>query len=146
MPRKSASGGDDLDPVTPNPLQRLIRNRMAEMNWSYEDVERRGGPSHSTLYSILARKEFRTPLRKETLRKLSRGLDIPADVLRVANGQTMEYFLEGVPTTLETARGVRMIAASFEKLDAQRQKTAERIMRALLDEMKDGKDGAAGSG
>jgi transcriptional regulator with XRE-family HTH domain len=133
---KAASGRGRPDPVPPNALQRIIRERMNEMGWTFEDVEKRGGPSHSTLYSILSRKAFRIAPRNETLVKLARGLDLPLDVLRAAAGQAAGYELEGVPTTLDSAKGLRMIAATFDKLDAPRQRTAERIMRALLDEMK----------
>ena len=136
MGRKSASEKAASLPAPRNPLQRLIRERMNEMAWSFEDVAKRGGPSHSTLYSLLARPEFRVAPRNETMTKLARGLDLPLDVIRAAAGQSAGYELESVPTTLESAKGLRMVAATFEKLDPSRQRTAEKIMRALLDEMK----------
>lgn len=137
MARKTASGQDGPSSAVPNALQKLIRERMAEMNWTYEDVEKRGGPSHSTLYSLVTRPEFRVAPRADTLKKLARGLDLPMDIVMAATGQASGYSLEAVPTTLDSAKGLRMVAATFEKLDTPRQRTAERIMRALLDEMKD---------
>lgn len=133
---KAASGRGGSEPAAPNALQRIIRERMNEMGWTFEDVERRGGPSHSTLYSIVSVKQFKSAPRHATLQKLARGLDLPLDILRSAAGQAAGYGLESVPTTLESARGLRVIAATFDKLDPSRQRTAERIMRALLDEMK----------
>jgi transcriptional regulator with XRE-family HTH domain len=109
---------------------------MAELGLTYEDVEKRGGPSHSTLHSLMSRSGFRRAPANATLQKLARGVDLPLDILRAAAAQAAGYELESVPTTLDSAKGLRMIAATFDKLDPPRQRTAERIMKALLDEMK----------
>src|SRR5215467_12155207 len=47
QPRTAAAPKQDI-----NPLQRLIRQRLAERSWSYGDVARRGGLPRSTVYTL----------------------------------------------------------------------------------------------
>lgn len=117
-----------------NALQKLIRERMHELNLTFEDVGRKGGLSRTTVNTIAMKDSPRSTPRHETLVKLARGLDLPVDVLRQAAAESAGYILEEVPTSLEGAKTLRVIAAAHERLaPADREflaKVAEDLVRA----------------
>jgi transcriptional regulator with XRE-family HTH domain len=83
---------------TLNPLQRLIQQRLRERDWSYRDVARRGGLSHSTIFSLATRWNLARPPRPATIDGLARGLDIPVSVVRAAAADsTGMHYYDGTP-------------------------------------------------
>ena len=65
--------GDEQDPAAgrpgpaaPNPLQRLMQQRLRERGWSYDDVARRGGTSHSTIHTLATTRNLARPPRPDT--------------------------------------------------------------------------------
>jgi transcriptional regulator with XRE-family HTH domain len=131
--KASSSGGREV--VKMNALQRLIRSRMEELGLTYLEVGKRGGLPKPTVYALANKTEHRAPPRADTLRRLAKGLDLPLDLVRACAAEAAGFHLEDIPTTLESEGNLRIVAATFEKLDKQRQRTAARMMQALLEEM-----------
>src|SRR5436305_4987966 len=79
-----------------NPLQRLIQQRLRERGWSYREVARRGGLSHSTIYTLATTRNLGRPPRPETIDALAAGLDVPVSAVRAAAAEStgMHYYDE----------------------------------------------------
>lgn len=95
----AAGGGQGARPGQPgsrpaavagdaNPLQRLIRQRLRERNWSYGEVARRGGLPRSTVYTLATTRNLARPPRPGTLDRLARGLDVPISAIRAAAAES----------------------------------------------------------
>src|SRR5580692_8783186 len=95
-----ARGGEPDPPGTPaegaappperavSPLQRLIRQRLRERNWSYGEVARRGGLPRSTVYKLAMTRNLVRPPRPATIDALARGLDVPVSLVRAAAAES----------------------------------------------------------
>ncbi|HEY0719410.1 MAG TPA: hypothetical protein VGD68_17485 [Streptosporangiaceae bacterium] len=71
-----------------NPLQRLIRQRLADQGWSYGDVAKRGGLPRSTVYTLATTRNLARPPRPATLNGLAWGLDLPVSAVRAAAAES----------------------------------------------------------
>ena len=67
-----------------NPLQELIRRRMAERDWSYSDVARRGSLPRSTVHHLAKNERPARSPHPQTLTRLAEGLDLPPALVRSA--------------------------------------------------------------
>ena len=74
-----------------NPLQELIRRRMAEREWSYADVARRGALPRSTVHHLARNERPARPPHPQTLTKLAQGLELPAAQVRAAAARAAGY-------------------------------------------------------
>src|SRR5689334_25012007 len=83
QPRTDAAPEQDI-----NPLQRLIRQRLAERSWSYGDVARRGGLPRSTVYTLATTRNLARPPRPATLDGLAKGLALPVSAVRAAAAES----------------------------------------------------------
>ena len=79
-----------------NPLQRLIKQRLAERRWSYGEVARRGGLPRSTVYTLATTTNLVRPPRPATIDALAKGLDVPVSVVRAAAAEStgLHYYDE----------------------------------------------------
>jgi transcriptional regulator with XRE-family HTH domain len=79
-----------------SPLQRLIRQRLKERQWSYGEVARRGGLPRSTVYTLAITRNLGRPPRPATIDALARGLDVPVSVVRAAAAEStgLHYYDE----------------------------------------------------
>jgi transcriptional regulator with XRE-family HTH domain len=80
-----------------NPLQRLIRQRLAERGWSYGEVARRGGLPRSTIYTLATTRNLTRPPRPATIDALARGLDVPVSAVRAAAAESTGLHYYGEP-------------------------------------------------
>jgi transcriptional regulator with XRE-family HTH domain len=101
---RNSPGTRTEDAVAPlerpiNPLQRLIKQRMRERNWSYGEVARRGGLHRSTVYTLAVTRALGRPPRPATIDGLARGLDVPVAVVRAAAAEStgLHYYDEQSP-------------------------------------------------
>lgn len=109
MTAHAAEDGQGLAPQQPrladatpeqelNPLQRLIQQRLRERGWSYREAARRGGLSHSTLYTLATTWNLTRPPRPDIIDALARGLDVPVSTVRAAAAEsTGMHYYDGVP-------------------------------------------------
>jgi transcriptional regulator with XRE-family HTH domain len=79
-----------------NPLQRLVQQRLRERGWSYREVARRGGLSHSTVYTLATTWNLVRPPRPATIDALAQGLDVPVSAVRAAAAEStgLHYYDE----------------------------------------------------
>jgi transcriptional regulator with XRE-family HTH domain len=82
-PRAAAEPEQDI-----NPLQCLIRQRLAEQGWSYGQVARRGGLPRSTVYTLAITRNLARPPRPATIDALAKGLDVPVSAVRTAAAES----------------------------------------------------------
>lgn len=100
-----------------NALQKLILNRMDELNMNYYDVARAGGfPHHTTVYALVHKKEHKQPPRSETLKRLAKALDVDLSLVRAAASEAAGYKLHDITTTLDASEDVRIVAAAMGEL------------------------------
>jgi transcriptional regulator with XRE-family HTH domain len=74
-----------------NPLQVLIRSRMAEQHWTFADVARRGALPRSTVHHLATNEQPSRPPHPQTLTRLAAGLDLPAERVRAAAAQATAH-------------------------------------------------------
>lgn len=122
VPGARASG-----PVAPpqhaaNPLQRLIKQRLAERGWSYGEVARRGGLPRSTVYTLATTINLVRPPRPATIDALARGLDVPVSVVRAAAAEStgLHYYDEASPGPRQAGDQERdLLIASIDELSPE---------------------------
>ena len=92
-----------------NPLQRLIRERLTERDWSYGEVARRGGLPRSTVYTLATTRNLVRPPRPATIDALARGLDVPVSAVRAAAAEStgLHYYDEAGRTGAFWRSGAR---------------------------------------
>ena len=105
-----------------NPLQRLIRQRLAERRWSYGEVARRGGLPRSTVYTLATTTNLVRPPRPATIDALAKGLDVPVAVVRAAAAEStgMHYYDETSPGSRPAGDQERdLLIASIDELSPE---------------------------
>lgn len=144
-PRSGPSSTKATVPM--NALQRLIRARMAELELTYEELAKRGGfASHTTVWTLVNKKEHRTVPRRATLEKLAKALDMPLDMVRSAAAEAAGYTIEEVPlgskvtTTLAAAEDVRIVAAAMGELSESDRAKLRRMAVAFAEQAKAERD------
>ena len=118
-----------------NALQRLIRSRMAELGMSFRDIEARGGPPYGTVSALANKSTHRQVPRRATLEKLAKALDLPLDLVRAKAAESAGYRLEEIPTTLDAAENVRIVAAAMQKMSAADQRKLRFLAQAFVNEV-----------
>jgi transcriptional regulator with XRE-family HTH domain len=76
-----------------NPLQELIRRRMAERDWSYSDIARRGSLPRSTVHHLAKNERPARSPHPQTLTRLALGLELPASLVRATAARAAGYEL-----------------------------------------------------
>ena len=105
-----------------NPLQRLIRQRLAERRWSYGEVARRGGLPRSTVYTLATTTNLVRPPRPATIDALAKGLDVPVAVVRAAAAEStgLHYYDEASPGPRRAGDQERdLLIASIDELSPE---------------------------
>lgn len=132
-PTKVATPATSGGPM--NAMQRLIRQRMAELDLSFAEVGRRGDIPQNTVWRLANKVQHRQPPRAQTLERLARGLDLPLDVVRAAAADAAGYRLEEINTTLEAAEDVRIVVAAMSELSAADRAKLRRMAQMFAEEM-----------
>jgi transcriptional regulator with XRE-family HTH domain len=124
-----------------NTLQQLIRDRMADRQWSYGDVARRGGLPRSTVHHLATHERLVRPPHPDTLAGLARGLDVPLDTVRTA-AATAAGLVISEPVTDPV---VDVLVASLSRLTAADRRHVQALVDSLLHGYRDGEAGKKGS-
>lgn len=118
-----------------NPLQELIRGRMAEQGWSFADVARRGKLPRSTVHHLATNERPSRPPHPQTVTKLAAGLDLPPEQVRAVAAQSAAH--TAPPRTRSgMANGdpeVEIMAAAFGRLGRADRRHVAELVRSLLD-------------
>jgi transcriptional regulator with XRE-family HTH domain len=127
----TAAGAPEQDT---NPLQRLIRQRLAERGWSYGQVARRGGLPRSTVYTLASTRNLVRPPRPATIDALARGLDVPVSVVRSAAAEStgLHYYDEAQPGPHRPGDQERdLLIASIDELSAEDRRHVAALVESL---------------
>lgn len=122
------TGGTDA-PV--NQLQELIRHRMRDKGWTYDEVVDRartaGAPvSKSTVHALATSKDLKRAPSREVLQGLAEGLDLPlVSVQRAALG-ALGWNLETVHSQED-----ELLIASWRELSERDRRTIQRMVEEL---------------
>lgn len=122
-------------------LSRLIKDRMAEQGWTYDEVcrnarERGYKLPKSTIYHLATKTEHRQAPRVTTLKAVAAGLRYPEDVLFEAAADQAGYRLVEIPTTLKSAGTLRIIAAAHDDLEPEQQEALARMAEQYAEQMR----------
>lgn len=116
-----------------NALARLILRRKDELELSWYEIAERGGfSSHTIAYALAKKAEHRQPPRAETLIRLAKALELPVDVVKLAAAEAAGYELTEVPTTLEVAEDVRVIAQAMAEMSVEDRTKLRRLAQAFV--------------
>jgi transcriptional regulator with XRE-family HTH domain len=113
-----------------NPLQELIRSRMAEQRWSFADVARRGALPHSTVHYLATNKQPSRPPHPQTIARLAEGLDLPVDQVRAAAAEAAGFTL--LTATSEDPEAEILVAA-LGRLSHEDRRHVAALVRSLLE-------------
>lgn len=125
--KPEAGGSRTAEPMAslehaPNPLQRLIRQRLTERGWSYGEVARRGGLPRSTVYTLATTTNLVRPPRPATIDALAKGLDVPVSMVRAAAAEStgLHYYDEAPPGQSRPGDQERdLLIASIDELSPE---------------------------
>lgn len=113
-----------------NPLQELIRTRMAEQRWSFADVARRGSLPRSTVHHLATNEQPSRPPHPQTLTRLAEGLALPAEQVRAAAAQAAGFTVLSA-TTKDPE--VEILVAALGRLSPEDRRHVAALVRSLLD-------------
>jgi transcriptional regulator with XRE-family HTH domain len=129
QPRAAAAPEQEI-----NPIQWLIRRRLAERGWSYGEVARRGGLPRSTVYTLATTRNLARPPRPATIDALARGLDVPVSALRAAAAEStgLHYYDEGPAGQEHKADQEReLLIASIDELTPEDRRHVAALVESL---------------
>lgn len=129
QPRTAAAPEQDI-----NPLQRLIRQRLAERSWSYGDVARRGELPRSTVYTLATTRNLARPPRPATIDALAKGLDVPVAAVRAAAAEsTGLHYYDQAPAGREDPadRERELLIASIDELTPEDRRHVAALVESL---------------
>jgi transcriptional regulator with XRE-family HTH domain len=111
-----------------NPLQALIRTRMAEQHWSFADVARRGQLPRSTVHHLATNEQPSRPPHPQTLRRLAAGLDLPAERVHAAAAEATAHTV----LTLTKDPEIEFLVSAVGRLSGDDRRYVAALVRTLL--------------
>ena len=111
-----------------NPLQALIRTRMAEQHWSFADVARRGKLPRSTVHHLATNEQPSRPPHPQTLVRLAAGLDLPTDRVQAAADEATAHTV----LTLTKDPEVEFLVSAVGRLSREDRRYVAALVRTLL--------------
>jgi len=136
QPRTATAPEQDI-----NPLQRLIRQRLAERSWSYGDVARRGGLPRSTVYTLATTRNLARPPRPATIDALAKGLDLPVSAVRAAAAEStgLHYYeaLQAAPGAAGGDQERELLIASIDELSPEDRRHVAALVESLRSKARD---------
>lgn len=114
-----------------NELQQLIRRRMAEHNWSYGDIARRGELPRSTVHNLATGGQLTRPPMPATLERLAKGLDLPLDTVRGAAASAAGLQVWREPNSDPE---IEVMVAGLARLNGDQRKHVQALIRSLLND------------
>ncbi len=128
-----------------NPLQRLIRQRLRERDWSYGEVARRGELPRSTVYTLATTRNLARPPRPATLDALAKGLDVPVSAVRAAAAEStgLHYYDDAQTGPEHSGDPERdLLIASIDELTAEDRRHVAALVESLRKKASPGPGGS----
>ncbi|MFJ8008277.1 helix-turn-helix domain-containing protein [Streptomyces fagopyri] len=122
----------------------MIKRKLDQNGWSYNDVARRGGISRSTVHHLATSVRLAQLPQQTTLEGLAKGLGIPvAPVQRAAaEAAGVNLYFENAPETTDPE--VEILIASVHKLTPKDRRHVAVLIESLLQEEQPEEDRRAG--
>lgn len=116
--------------IPDNAFARLIERRREELGLTWYDIARLGGfGSHTIVYALARKAEWKQPPRQETLTRIAKALNLPLDVVKAAAAEACGYNLEEISVPLDAAEDVKVVVAAMTELsDADREELRRRAV------------------
>jgi hypothetical protein len=113
----------------PDALQRLIIERMRELQRSYGDVARLGKLPRSTVHHLATHRHSGRLPNPVTLERLATGLDLPLNLVRAAAASAAGLVLD---TTAIDDPEIEVLIASFARLSPADRRHVAALVRSML--------------
>ncbi|MFF9058894.1 helix-turn-helix domain-containing protein [Streptomyces sp. NPDC101213] len=110
----------------------MIRHKLDQNGWSYNDVARRGGVSRSTVHHLATSERLAQMPQKTTLEGLAKGLGIPVAMVKRAAAEAagVNLYFEDAPEITDPE--VEILIASVQKLNPKDRRHVAVLVESLL--------------
>ena len=123
--------------IPDNPFARLIERRRQELGLSWYDIATLGGfGSHTIVYALARKVEWKQPPRQDTLKRIAKALSLPLDVVKAAAAEACGYNLEEISVPLDAAEDVKVVVAAMTELSATDREELRRRAIAFAEEVR----------
>ncbi|MEU8592105.1 helix-turn-helix transcriptional regulator [Streptomyces sp. NPDC048664] len=116
----------------PNTLQDIIKTKLDQKGWSYNDLARRGGISRSTVHHLATSPHLAQIPQHTTLEGLARGLGIPLAPLTRAAAQAAGIPLHPETTPHTTDPDMDILIAAVHQLAPTDRRHVTALVESLL--------------
>jgi hypothetical protein len=110
-------------------LQRLIRDRMRELHYSYGDVARLGKLPRSTVHHLATHGRSGRLPNPATLERLAAGLDLPLTVVQAAAAVAAGFILD---SQVSDDPEIDVLVASLVRLSPADRRHVAALVRSML--------------
>lgn len=110
-------------------LQRLIRDRMRELHYSYGDVARLGKLPRSTVHHLATHGRSGRLPNPATLERLAAGLDLPLTVVQAAAALAAGFILD---SQVSDDPEIDVLVASLGRLSPADRRHVAALVRSML--------------
>jgi len=110
-------------------LQRLIRDRMRELHYSYGDVARLGKLPRSTVHHLATHGRSGRLPHPATLERLAAGLDLPLPVVKGAAALAAGFILD---SQVSDDPEIDVLVASLGRLSPADRRHVAALVRSML--------------
>lgn len=122
--------------IPDNAFARLIERRREELGLTWYDIAKLGGfGSHTIVYALARKVEWKQPPRQNTLKRIAKALQLPLDVVKAAAAEACGYNLQEISVPLGSAEDVKIVVAAMTELSAADREELRRRAVAFAQEV-----------
>lgn len=123
--------------IPDNAFARLIERRREELGLTWYDIARIGGfGSHTIVYALARKVEWKQPPRQDTLARIAKALSLPLDVVKAAAAEACGYNLTEINVPLDAAEDVKVVVAAMTELSEADREELRRRAVAFAEEIR----------
>lgn len=123
--------------IPDNAFARLIERRREELGLTWYDIARIGGfGSHTIVYALARKVEWKQPPRQDTLARIAKALNLPLDVVKAAAAEACGYNLTEINVPLDAAEDVKVVVAAMTELSESDREELRRRAVAFAEEVR----------
>lgn len=123
--------------IPDNAFARLIERRREELGLTWYDIARIGGfGSHTIVYALARKVEWKQPPRQDTLARIAKALNLPLDLVKAAAAEACGYNLTEINVPLDAAEDVKVVVAAMTELSESDREELRRRAVAFAEEVR----------
>lgn len=123
--------------IPDNAFARLVERRREELGLTWYDIATSGGfGSHTIVYALARKVEWKQPPRQDTLKRIAKALQLPLDVVKAAAAEACGYNLEEISVPLDAAEDVKVVVAAMTELSEEDREELRRRAVAFAEEVR----------